>query len=67
MGWSEFDNRYDHEKSKHDSRRLRKRFDKNEDAADYKHQKKHSNKRFHRKKTLKDEFWEDDNHGRSQQ
>lgn len=65
MGWSEFDDgEDDRDRSKQSGRRYRKRFEQDEDETAYK--QKRSGKRFHRRKTFKDEFWQDDKHRGSQ-
>ena len=56
MTRSEFDDQSDIKRSKPSRRRQKKRSDEIEDAMDYK--QKRSSKRFHRKKTLKEAFWE---------
>ena len=53
----EFDEEGDPKERKLGKAKVRKRFDENEDEI-LSRQKK-SSKRFHRKKTLKDELWED--------
>lgn len=57
MTGSEFDEHNDLERSKQIKGRRRKRYDE-EDDTDYR--QKRSSKRFHRRKTLRDQLWEDD-------
>ena len=54
---SEFDEEDDPKERKLGKTKVRKRFDEDEDEI-LSRQKK-SSKRFHRRKTLKDELWED--------
>ena len=54
----EFDDPYEGERRKKSRRKSHRNFD--EDEERIASRQKRSGKRFHRKKTLKDGFWEDD-------
>ena len=62
----EFDDQFDGAREKNTRRKPNKKFDEHVDRVASR--QKRSGKRFHRKKTLKDEFWvEDDYKERSRQ
>ena len=56
MARSEFEDQSDYRKTRKIDRRLGKRINEFDDD-DTSYKQKRSSKRFHRKKTLKDEFW----------
>lgn len=58
MGWSEYSDEDDRSGSKQKGGRRPKRFERDDD--DNSHKQKRSGKRFHRKKSIKDENWPDD-------
>jgi hypothetical protein len=57
MGWVDYDDD-DRNRSEHRGGKRQKRFEQDESSNDYR--QKRSGKRFHRRKTLKDENWPDD-------
>lgn len=65
MSWSDEDDRFENEKPKKIHRKPRKHFERSNenraedelDDAEYRH--KRAGKRSHRKKTHKDEFWDE--------
>jgi len=59
MGWSEYSDEDDRSRSKHRGRKGWKRIEQDDGNND--HKQKRSGKRFHRRKSLKDENWPDDN------
>ena len=58
MGWSEYDDD-DHDRIEHRGGKRHKRFEEDENSDN---RQKRSGKRFHRRKTLKDQEWPDDDH-----
>ena len=59
MGWSEYSDEDDRGRSKHKGSKRPKRIERDDDNNG--HKQKRSGKRFHRKNSLKDENWPDDN------
>lgn len=57
MGWSDSEDRYENETKKKGHRKPRNPFREDEDGAD--HRQKRSGKRSHRRRTHKDDLWDE--------